>query len=94
MPTAIDALKVRKALGCNQWKAPVSYFDGWWFDRYDRAAHIIVSTGEFDGVEYIHASIAKPDSMPTYEDLTLLHKAVFKGYAYQVFAPTEKHVNI
>lgn len=33
--------------------------------------------------------------MPTYDDLCLLHRAVFKdGYAYQVFAPPSRHVNI
>ena len=44
-------------------------------------------------VEFIHASIARPQ-MPTYEDLVLLHKAVFPGFAYQVFAPPASHVNI
>lgn len=34
--------------------------------------------------------------MPTYDDLVMLHRAVFglDSYAYQVFAPQRQHVNI
>lgn len=88
-PTAI-----RKGLG-SKWKAAVPCLGGWRFNRYDQSAHVIVSAAVWtDGIEYVHASIAKPDSMPEYEDLVLLHEAVFRGYAYQVFAPPERHVNI
>lgn len=53
-----------------------------------------VTVAEFDGEEWIHASIAGP-TMPSYDDLTRLHRAVFgDGYAYQVFAPASDHVNI
>jgi len=49
-----------------------------------------------DGHEWIHASIAFPEMMPTYEDLTALHRAVFgrRRWAYQVFPPENEHVNI
>lgn len=56
---------------------------------------VIVSAVLFDDVDYVHASVADQDQMPTYDDLCLLHRAVFgDGYAYQVFAPREQHVNI
>jgi len=46
--------------------------------------------------EWIHASIAFAHRMPAYDELALLHYAVWKGrgYSYQVFAPDVKHVNI
>lgn len=45
--------------------------------------------------EWLHASIAREDRMPSYADLVALHKAVFGArYAYQVFAPPSAHVNI
>ncbi len=56
---------------------------------------IIVTRADFDGAEWCHASIARTDSMPRYEDLVDLHRWVFgAGYAFQVFAPPDKHVNI
>jgi hypothetical protein len=48
---------------------------------------------EYVGIEIIHASIARPE-MPSYLDLAKLHHACFPGYAYQVFAPPEQHINI
>ena len=47
-----------------------------------------------DPTEYLHASISTP-TMPTYDDLILLHRAVFgrRRFAYQVFAPVDKHLN-
>jgi len=48
-----------------------------------------------DGNDWVHASIASTDQLPTYADLKLLHHAVFgDGWAYQVFAPPDDHVNI
>ena len=46
-------------------------------------------------VEWLHASLAWQTQMPSYEDLQLLHRAVFgrRRYAYQVFAPAEKHID-
>lgn len=62
---------------------------------YDLVGEILVSCAEHDdGVEWLHASIVRP-WMPTYKDLTMLHKAVFgDGYAYQVFAPADQHISI
>jgi len=55
---------------------------------------VIVSCADHDGDEWVHASLAGTET-PTYVELTWLHRAVFRdGYAYQVFAPRDKHVNI
>lgn len=61
---------------------------------------IIVSSADHempDGerVEFIHASIVR-EQLPAYEDLVLMKQAVWGdgGYAYQVFAPACRHVNI
>ena len=58
---------------------------------------IIVSQSDVPDApgEWLHASIARQDRMPSYADLAALHKAVFGArYAYQVFAPPSAHVNI
>lgn len=45
--------------------------------------------------EWLHASIAWNDVMPTYGDLQMLHRAVFgrRRYAYEVFAPESAHID-
>lgn len=60
-----------------------------------RVGSILVSQADWDGVEWLHASISYP-LMPTYDDLTLLHHAVFgrHRWSYQVFAPLTDHVDI
>ena len=57
---------------------------------------VIVTQADHDGVEWIHASIARENVFPSYADLARLHKAVFgpRRFAYQVFATDERHVNI
>lgn len=112
MTTAIryDPLRIRKALGREEWLPPEPYGpDGWWFDTREPDAYkrILVSRACWDedmgwtdavGVQWIHASFSyptQPDTMPTYDDLKLMHRAVFgDSYAYQVFAPQAQHVNI
>lgn len=63
----------------------------------NRLARIIV-TGDHQSdanANWIHASISYTDHIPDYEDLKLLHAAVFNGgWAYQVFAPPSEHINI
>lgn len=49
---------------------------------------------ERPGVDWLHASISHMHRMPSYEELQLLFRAVFTGWAYEVFAPPEHHVNI
>ena len=58
-------------------------------------ATVIVSVADHDGTDWIHASMAKADRLPSYFDLVALHKAVWpEGFAYQVFTTDERHVNI
>lgn len=94
--TTVDRGQLRKVLGKWLWENPQPFGpDGWSVVHANGTTTVIVSAADFDGVEYIHASIADKDSMPTYDDLCLLHRAAFgDGYAYQVFAPRSQHVNI
>lgn len=92
----LDPLKIRRVLGRNLWGIPQRHGpDGWRLIATDGLASIIVTCADHDGDDWIHASIARTNSMPTYEDLTMLHAAVFSpGWSYQVFAPPADHVNI
>lgn len=99
MTSNIDALAVRRRLGRKDWSVPQEYGpDGWAFRHLREPASIIVSYGPVGDSKqgWLHASIARRDQMPSYEDLVRLHYAVWggEGWAYQVFAPTEHHVNI
>ncbi len=96
MPTSFHPLEIRRRLGRGDWSTPTPYGpDGWYFVHLNGDASVIVSTGDHGDVEWIHASIARTDRLPSYEDLKLLHAAVFgDGWAYQVFAPPSDHVNI
>lgn len=96
-PTNIDALGIRRRLGHTSWKTPRPHGpDGWAFINRNDVTSIIASCAPHDdGNEWVHASIAHSNRMPTYDDLKLLHRAVFgDGWAYQVFAPPSDHVNI
>src|SRR5258708_31084408 len=57
---------------------------------------VIVSQAERDGTEWIHASIAREQFMPSYADLVILKQVVFgpDRYAYHVFPPATQHGNI
>jgi hypothetical protein len=96
--TNIDILTVRRVLGRDVWSPPRPFGpDGWNLVRGDPEGSVIVTCADGeDGVEWVHASIAYADQMPSYEDLVLLHRAVWKGkgWAYQVFTPDSDHVNI
>ena len=51
---------------------------------------------EADGRPWLHASLARRNTLPTYADMQRLHN-VFVGdnrYAYEVRAPRSVHVNI
>lgn len=105
--TSINPLAIRKRLGKDRWGVPIPFGeDGWKFDNVPLPptkmhGRVIVtcsdftSIGEPAGLEYVHASISWRERMPSYYELTALHKAVWPdGYAYQVFAPPADHVNI
>ena len=95
-PTSFDALAIRRHLGRSDWAAPIPFGpDGWRFDDFSNARSIIITCADHNGVDWVHASIAHRDAMPTYSDLRMLHAAVFHGgWAYQIFAPPSDHVNI
>lgn len=96
----IDGLHIRRVMGRKTWDPPVPYgANGWALRRADGRASIIVSVdvapAADDGVLWVHASMTSADSTPGYEELTRLHQAVFRGgWAYQVFAPPQHHVNL
>jgi len=95
----VDGLWLRNTMGRDLWPPAARYSDdGWRLVRYDRTGSVLVSTttNPADGQPWTHASIAYNDHTPTYEDLALLHRAVWgeTGYAYQVFAPAAEHINI
>lgn len=57
---------------------------------------VIASGSDFDGRDWLHVSFSRKDRIPSYED-TKLVKEIFIGntkYAYQVFPPVDKHINI
>jgi hypothetical protein len=94
----LDPLAIRKSLGRKTWGVPIPFGPaGWQFDTTaPRAGRIIVTLGPppFEDDDWLHASISRP-TMPTYQDLTQLHEAVWgHGWAYQCFAPPSAHVNI
>jgi hypothetical protein len=100
--SSIDGLAIRKRLGREYWQAPAPFGeDGWSLDHKVLKGRIIVTASDFTsigapaGQEWLHASISWADVMPGYDDMVMLHKAVWPaGYAYQVFAPPTQHVNI
>jgi hypothetical protein len=97
MATSLEPLRIRRVLGRGNWTTPAPFGpDGWKMVALDGASSVIVSCAPaLDGDEWVHASIARRDEMPSYADLKLLHAAVFDGgWAYQVFAPPSDHVNI
>lgn len=102
MPTAINPLEIRRRLGRDRYAPPVEFgTTGWRFDalRGERL-RILVSEGPVPSAaesgEWLHASISAVDRMPTYDELQMMHRAVWgeTGWAYQVFAPVADHVNI
>lgn len=100
MTATVNALTVRRVLGRKEWGPPHQFGpDGWLFQSQTpeagRCSVIVSADRHDDGLVWIHASISRELLMPSYDDLQLLHRAVFgDGYAYQVFAPPTSHVNI
>ena len=97
-PSTLDALAIRRRLGRQAWGVPEPFGpDGWRFrDLHTRFGSILVSAAPLPGLgQWVHASIAR-DVMPSYDDLALLHHAVWgtTGWSYQLFTPEATHVNI
>jgi hypothetical protein len=65
--------------------------------RNRNGLRVIVTTADFpDGREWMHISLSRVDRLPNYDDLKHA-KETFAGnhrYAYQVFPPADKHVNL
>jgi len=98
VPTTLDPLAIRRRLGRGNWSTPRRMGpDGWAFSELGGRGSVIVTVaphGE-DDADWIHASVAWKNEMPTYSDLKWLHAAVFEDrWAYQLFAPPSDHVNI
>jgi hypothetical protein len=94
--SALDGLGTRRRLGRNVWAAPVPFGPaGWILPSKTDPGQIIVTAAHHDGFEWVHASIAYRDRMPTYDEMRAMHAAVYpRGWAYEVFAPPAQHINI
>lgn len=70
--------------------------DGYKLSHAGSRTTIIVSASRWDRADvWVHASISHPAATPTYDELLMLHRAVFgHRFSYQVFAPPARHVNI
>lgn len=98
-PATVNGLWLRKTMGRFAWRPPQRYGpDGWRMDRYDQTGSVIVSSFRWPGDPQLwtHASVAYTDHLPTYRDVVQLHHAVWgeNGWSYQMFAPTDDHVDI
>lgn len=95
----VDGLRLRRVLGRDAWLPPEPFGpDGWTMASRDNEASVVVTCSDHpdEAGEWVHASWARVDRIPTYEELCLLHRAVWgdTGYAYQVHVPVAHHVNI
>jgi len=103
----VDPLVIRNRLGRDDWHPPSMMAsimgsqahdaqDAWIIDQNKGDGRIILGAHiEPDGVPWLHASISRK-RMPSYEDLAMLHNAVWggAGFSYQVFAPKDQHISI
>lgn len=71
--------------------------EGWQLDSLGaevKGRVIVTACEEQDDEWWVHASISWANRLPSYDDLKLLHAAVFgDGWAYLPFAPPAEHVN-
>jgi len=98
----IDGLAIRRRLGRELWRPPQAFGpDGFFYRAHgDGRSSVIVTAAPTRGLlvpdtDWVHASIAHHDRMPSYDELVALHRAVFDdGWAYQCFTPAAEHVDI
>jgi hypothetical protein len=85
-------------MGRDHYSIPTEFGpDGWQMRCGCASIHtVIVTCAQYDdGNEWVHASVATTNGLPTYGDLVDLHRAVWgEGFAYQQFVPARLHVNI
>lgn len=107
-PPIINGLGLRRALGRKEWGVAEEFgCCGWIIHGLagghrstirvtgDHLSDTWPSPGGLQGNHWIHASIGQHHHMPSYEDMQLMHRAVFRtGWAYEVFAPPADHINI
>ena len=99
-PVDRDPEEIRARLGGRTWGPPVDFATGWRFQRRDNTLVVLVSAAvwpDLPDAPIIPASMSRhtPQSIPTYDDLQLLHRAVWPtGNALQAFVPGDDHVNI
>lgn len=95
----IDGLHLRKTFGRDEWRPPCPHGTGWSMVNRAGTESVLVTAAGVDGRVLIHASMTRADHVPTYEDLVLLHRAVWldgrhqDGHAYLCFVPPAEHVN-
>lgn len=94
-PAILDVLNEDEA---GAWGPPIPFGpDGWAFLHLDRIRAVVVTCDlhDDDAAQWVHASMTGDGRVPSYEELLLLHRAVFAGrWAYQVFAPPEERVDV
>ena len=105
----VNAAVIYKRLGRHEWfppeDSPLPGGFGWVFRKRDEPLAMIVSSGPSadslmgrsnDHSLWLHASVSRLNEIPSYDDLQIMYRAVWgeHGWAYQVFAPLEAHVNI
>jgi hypothetical protein len=96
---AIDIKAIDRRLNPDRrmWDKPERWGDDAWFITGPHQC-IIVSLDQASdpGTDWIHASISYQmrSRMPSYNDLKMLHRAVFgDAPAYQCFVPEGEHIN-
>lgn len=97
--TSFNILAIRRTLGLDRFLPPEEFGpDGWRLVGTERTESVILSAFRLadDDTDWIHASWAGPGRVPSYEEMILLHRAVWgdTGYSYQVQAPVAQHINI
>lgn len=89
--SSLNALHIRRVFGRDALQAPEPYGQhGWQFFEAHagcpRVRVTLVEHPDAPGIAWVKASISRAERTPDYDDLALLHRAVFAGRpAYQVF---------
>jgi len=91
------AKRLARELGLTAWSVEPFGPDGFRFVHLGppRITSVIATRAEHDGQEWLHASIAHPDAMPTWEELKAVKVALIGAarFAYLVFPPAWQYVN-
>jgi hypothetical protein len=89
------AKRLARELGRAGWHVEAFGPDGRRFWHHASATSVIATRADHDGQEWLHASIAHPDRMPTWDELKALKVALVGAarFAYLVFPPAWQYVN-